>query len=262
MKKPKQDNIVSCFHDIVTEIDTVSKTARKHHKSISGDNFYGNKFDELRSKLIQAKKELETLVESIGYSDLKKAIKLLEPQFESITNPGTLRSAFSSAKKQLLFILHSQIEPFIVHGRLGRIPATDIVIPMVIINGTRGYIEKVALQANGCYESNWFDACAVMIRRIVETLIIECFEYYKIADKIKDSNGNYFLLKDLIDACLKENAWSLSRNTKKALPTLKDIGDLSAHSRRYLATKSDIDKVRDGLKIAVEELLHLSRLRN
>ncbi len=44
------------------------------------------------------------------------------------------------------------------------------VIPMSVVRGTRGYIEKVANQINGCYEKGWYDACAVMIRRLVETL--------------------------------------------------------------------------------------------
>lgn len=257
-----KDNVVDRILDIVTEIDKISKTARKHNKSLSGDNYYGNKFDELRSALIRVRKELESIVENIGHSDLKQVTKSLELHFESLVNSDTTQINRSSAKKQLLFILHSQIEPFIVDSKIVKAVTTDKVIPMSIVKGTRGYIEKVALQANGCYEYGWFDACAVMIRRVIETLIIECFEYHKIAEKIKDSNGNYFLLKDLINACLNENTWTLGRNTKKALPIIKDIGDLSAHNRRYLANKSDIDKIREGLRVTVEELVHLSKLKN
>lgn len=262
MKSTRKDTVVKRLQDIITEIDKVSKTAKRHNISLSGDNHYGNKFDKLRSAIIITRKELESVVENIGHSDLKQAIKSLEPHFEPLANPDTDQKERSAAKKQLLFILHSQIEPFIGNKKIGKIPTIDTVIPMAIIKETRGYIEKVALQVNGCYGSGWFDACAVMLRRIIETLIIECFEHHKIAEKIKDSNGNYFLLKDLINACLKENIWTLGRNTKKALPNLKDIGDLSAHNRRYLATKPDIDKIRDGVRIAVEELVHLSKLKN
>ncbi|HHT9138973.1 MAG TPA: DUF4145 domain-containing protein [Candidatus Wunengus sp. YC60] len=262
MKNSKQETITNRIRDIVAEIDKVGKIARRHRKSLSGDNYYGNKFDELRSMLMQARKELDSTVESVGHSDLKHAIQVLDPHFKLLINSDVPQNTRSSAKKQLFFILHSQIEPSIGNSKIGKIITTDTVIPMAIVKGTRGYIEKVALQANGCYESGWFDACAVMIRRIVETLIIECFECHKIAERIKDSNGNYFLLKDLIDACLKENAWTLGRNTKKALPSIKDIGDLSAHNRRYLANKSDIDKLQEGLRVTVEELVHLSKLKN
>lgn len=262
MKNSKQNTITNRIRNVVAEIDKVGKTAKRHNKSLLGDNYYGNKFDELRSTLILVRKEFESIIENIGHSDLKQATKSLEAHFESLINPNTSQSNRSSARKQLLFILHSQIEPFIVDSKIVKAVTTDKVIPMSIIKGTRGYIEKVALQANGCYEYGWFDACAVMIRRVIETLIIECFEYHKIVEKIKDSNGNYFLLKDLINACLNENTWTLGRNTKKALPIIKDIGDLSAHNRRYLANKSDIDKIREGLRVTVEELVHLSKLKN
>jgi hypothetical protein len=33
-----------------------------------------------------------------------------------------------------------------------------------------------------------------------------------------------------------------------------------AHNRRFNAHKEDIDRVRDGLRVAVEELVHLAAL--
>jgi hypothetical protein len=41
----------------------------------------------------------------------------------------------------------------------------------------------------------------------------------------------------------------------KGLRDLKQIGDLSAHNRRFNARQNDIDRVRDGLRVAAEELL-------
>ncbi len=73
-------------------------------------------------------------------------------------------------------------------------------MPIALINGTRGYIERVAHQVNGCYDEGWYDACAVMVRRLLETLIIEAFEYHKIADKIKDGKGDFFFLLTSLDA--------------------------------------------------------------
>ncbi|MGH9759260.1 MAG: hypothetical protein ACREDR_42725, partial [Blastocatellia bacterium] len=65
-------------------------------------------------------------------------------------------------------------------------PANEFILPHAIVRGTRGYIERVVFQVNGCYEKGWFDGCAVMMRRLIETLIIECFEKFGIADKIKN----------------------------------------------------------------------------
>ncbi|WP_217495390.1 hypothetical protein [Halofilum ochraceum] len=135
------------------------------------------------------------------------------------------------------------------------------VLPKSLYKNTRGYIEKVANQVNGCYEKGWFDAAAVMARRLLETLIIECFEKHNIAAKIKNSNGDFYHLRDLVGLFLGETTWNVGRNTKRALPRLKDIGDKSAHSRRYTARRSDLDKVRVELRDVTEELLYIGGLK-
>ncbi len=134
------------------------------------------------------------------------------------------------------------------------------VIYTALVKGTRGYIEKISNQINGCYEYGWFDACAVMIRRLLETLIIEVFEYHKIESKIK-KNGDYLFLRDLINITLAETNWTLGRNAKNALPKLKDIGDKSAHSRRFNAVRNDIDDLKADLRTVVQELLVLANLK-
>lgn len=137
----------------------------------------------------------------------------------------------------------------------------ELVLPETIFHNTRGYILRVVNQINGSYEKGWYDCCAVMIRRLLETLIIESYEKYSIAERIKDKNGDFFYLRDLIAAMLKESAWNLSRNSKNALPKLKLIGDLSAHSRRYNAHREDIDKIMQELRIVSQELVYLAGLK-
>lgn len=138
---------------------------------------------------------------------------------------------------------------------------TEQVLAYSIVKGTRGYIEKIVHQINGSYEHGWFDACAVMIRRLIETLIIEAFESYNIANKIFGPNGDFLYLRDLITATLNETSWNLGRNTKRSLPRLKDIGDQSAHSRRFIAHRSDIDNIVPELRIVVQELIYLAKLK-
>ncbi len=137
----------------------------------------------------------------------------------------------------------------------------EMVIANSLVKRTRGYIESVANQINSTYENACYDACAVMIRRLVETLIIEVFEHFNIANKIKTSTGDFPYLSDLITFTLNETSWNLTRNTKQALPKLKNIGDLSAHSRRYNAHRSDIDNIRNDLRTVVQELIYLASLQ-
>ena len=42
----------------------------------------------------------------------------------------------------------------------GTRPETQQILPHAIVQNTRGYIERVCFQINGCYEKGWFDACA------------------------------------------------------------------------------------------------------
>lgn len=136
------------------------------------------------------------------------------------------------------------------------------VLASELIEGTRGYLERVLNQINGSYERGWYDACAVMMRRILETLLIEAFEAFGIADAVKHpQTGSFMMLGDLIGVATREQAWNLGRGTRKALPKLKNLGDMSAHGRRYNARQDDIDRVRDDFRLVCEELLYLARLR-
>jgi hypothetical protein len=144
----------------------------------------------------------------------------------------------------------------------GTRPANEFILPFSLVRGTRGYIERVVNQINGCYEKGWFDGCAVMMRRLVETLIIECFEKHGIAQKIKNpTTGDFLYLGDLVDKALQETTWNLGRNTKQGLPTLKNIGDQSAHNRRYNAHREDVDKVSTDFRVTCEELLYVAGLK-
>lgn len=143
----------------------------------------------------------------------------------------------------------------------GLLAGTQCVVPHSVVRGTRGYIEKVVNQANGCYENGWYDACAVLLRRLIETLIIEAFEKHSLSQKIKNSQGDFFYLRDLVGLCITEAAWNLSRNCKQALPKLKDLGDKSAHSRRYNAHRGDIDPLLADIRLVVQELVYLAGLK-
>lgn len=140
-------------------------------------------------------------------------------------------------------------------------PGSEGVIPVDLTVNTRGYLERVATQINGSYENGWFDACAVMMRRLLETLIIEAFEAAGIASAITcQPSGDFLPLGDLVEATLREPSWNLARNTKRALPRLKTLGDLSAHSRRYTARQDDIERVREDFRLVCEELLYIAGL--
>lgn len=138
-------------------------------------------------------------------------------------------------------------------------PTTEL-FPFEIIEGTRNYIQKLAIQANGCYQNGWYDACAVIVRRLIEILIIDCFEKYGIASKIEDDNGDYFGLDQLINLFLVEDTWHIPRLMKKYLPKLKDlkeIGDTAAHGR-HLVTIRQIEDLSKAFTNTFQGLVEVA----
>lgn len=140
-------------------------------------------------------------------------------------------------------------------------PATDSVLAAAMFSGTRGYIERVVYQLNASYTYGLYDCCAVLCRRLLETLIIEVYEAAGRAGELKGSDGNFKMFAGLLAHLEADRAFNLGRNDKTALTAFKTLGDLSPHNRRFNAGKDDIDRVRDNLRVAAEELLHLAKLK-
>jgi len=133
--------------------------------------------------------------------------------------------------------------------------------PKGVWDGTRGYIEKVCEQMNGCYQFGFYDAASVMIRRLIETLLIEAYEALKRESEIKDQNGNYCMLRDIVSRATGGNPIGLGRDAREALGKIKEMGDRSAHNRRFNAVRSDLDRVQSGVRVAVDELINIANLR-
>ena len=134
-------------------------------------------------------------------------------------------------------------------------------LPEQVWTETRGYIEKIAIQLNGCFQFGFFDAASVLIRRLIETLIIEAYEALRRESEIRDGNGNYLMLKGLIDAAVGHIPLGLGRDAALALRAVKELGDRSAHNRRFLAVKADLEKIQSGVRVTVDELIGIAQLR-
>ena len=147
-------------------------------------------------------------------------------------------------------------------GKVKKANPTNNLYPLEMFDDTRTYIKRIASQGSVCYDYGLYDASNVMMRRLLETLIIETFERKGRESEIKGKDGNFFYLKDLIDTLISDTKISISRNSKQGLKQLKNLGDLSAHNRRFLAKKSDIDNNKDSLRIVIEELLHIIDYKN
>jgi hypothetical protein len=235
---------------LVDGVIAAAKTAKRNNKSLNGDNPYATKVADLRAEATNAYTSLAT--GSVG--DTTALAELIEKTFSATTEPKER----AQVGRELQFALKTT---------WAKLPANQShledgsIFPLSALTKTgRGYMVAVGRQMNGSYASEWYDACAVMMRRLLEAAIIEAFEAKKIDSRIKDSNGDFFQLTALITTALAETAWNLSRNVKKELPRLRDLGHKSAHGRHYLAKKMYIDELKTPFRDAMEAFLHEANL--
>lgn len=136
-------------------------------------------------------------------------------------------------------------------------------LPESIWKNTRGYIEEVCRELNGFFYHGYYNAAAVMLRRLLETLIIEAYEHLNREIEIKDGGGNYLMLSDLAERVCGESGHrgiNLGRDSKKALKDVRSVGNWSAHARRFLAHAGDLTKFQVGMRLLVQELVQIADL--
>jgi hypothetical protein len=136
-------------------------------------------------------------------------------------------------------------------------------LPEPIWKNTRGYVEEVCRELNGSFRHAYYNAAAVMLRRLLETLIIEAYEQLGRENEIKNASGNYLMLGDLAERACGENGHrglNLGRDSKKALKDARNVGNWSAHARRFLAHAGDLTKIQAGLRLLVQELIQIADL--
>ena len=142
-----------------------------------------------------------------------------------------------------------------------KLDVRDEVIPTSITAATRPFIEAMARQINGSYQTEMFDCTAVMMRRLMESLLIECYVFSKTETAIK--NGKDFkMLADIVATTRSGLHVRLSRGSDKILDDVKDVGDRAAHHRHYTTKKQDIDGISARFRALLVELLNASNIKS
>lgn len=195
-------------------------------------------------------------LESVNMQDelkiWKESISIWHSRYDEVIIQSPSLTQISSAKATLLGFLNNlsnEEQP------------SKSLFSMEIFQDTRDYVYRIAEQVNICYNNGCYDACAVMLRQLLETLIIQCFEHHAIASKIKGSNHNYINLDDMIKTFINESTFNLSRETKNNLSKLKAMGDKSAHNLYHTASRNDFDSLAQEITIILRELLSKSNVK-
>lgn len=159
-----------------------AKTAARHNQSLSGANFYANKMADLRADATIAFGNFS----SGTVSDTSALGELMQKVFSASASAKDR----SQAARELQFALKTtwaEVKP-----NQETLEENGLFPLATLAQTKRGYLVAVGRQMNGSYSAGWYDACAVMMRRLLESAIIEAFEARKIDEKIKDGNGDFF----------------------------------------------------------------------
>lgn len=162
-------------------------------------------------------------------------------------------------KRPKSFQLHAKYVPILddKYGHLLKLKKADTtpsVIPDSFVRGTRPHLENLVRQINGCYNAGFFDASAVLIRRLIESLIIEVFIHHRLVHEIRVNNA-FLMLDGLISKVSNHSQIHLGRNTPPTLEDVKTLGDTAAHDRTYITPTEDIDELKLRIRRAVKDLL-------
>lgn len=170
---------------------------------------------------------------------------------------GQSKNSYKLHQKTIIKI--QETYPFLKIDSEEIITSND-VLPESLYKGTRGFIEKLALQINASFENNIPDGCAVLMRRLLEVLLVLGYQNDGIENEISNTEG----LKNLsfiINYTVSNQIFSLSKNSYNCIDSFRKLGNFSAHRIQYNCTKSEIRKLKMEYRVLIEELLYKSGVK-
>ena len=245
------------FTESLLEIIKILRTIKKNRRSLSSDSFYSKK---VRSCLANLRKTFIILQKDYTperYPKVSYQLAVVEPLIQKVISiyPGPVQEMIKLAD-EINFKLHSDLAAEVEAAESNPIfSTTTAFIPNDLIQERQYILKKVLWEINRCYDAECYNGCAILARRLMESLIIDCYEGLGMEKKIKNGE-DYFDLSKLIGLAVTEPKFKLTRNTKKIFPELKFLGDLGAHNRKALVRKEDIDRLHQAMRSAVEELVN------
>lgn len=160
--------------------------------------------------------------------------------------------------RNLIVLLNSKYE-FVIE-KDEEIDTDDTILPNELFKNSRGYLENLSKQINGCYNNNLFDGCAVLMRRLLEVLLIHSYEAEGKESLIIENDG-YRNLSYIINFLISNKAVKLSKEAMEVLDEFRQVGNFSAHKIQYNAKRKDIDNLKLKYRMTIEELLYKSKIK-
>ncbi len=120
--------------------------------------------------------------------------------------------------------------------------------------GKRPFLTKLIQQINFCYGHNCYDACAVLMRRLFEVLLVLTYQNKGVEADIQKPDGSHKMLEGIVKDAVQNQSLGIPSRISKNFDAFREVGNNSAHSITYTAGKLDIDNIVRDYRVMLEDL--------
>jgi len=242
------------FCELLISVEKLIVKAKKGKKSLKGENPYAERFHKDQIAIKRQFNEAKTKLEVTATPNLRQTITDIDNELGYFFQPKTSPKDRRDLRRHIEELLKTEIEPALQAIRT----LEAEFIPEEILAGSKGNIQKIAQQACVCFSAEAYDACAVMLRKLLEVLVVEAFEAKGIADRIMEVDGNYSRFSKMISILVSTKETPMGRTSKQHLPQLAEIFNNCAHNSGFFMSRSHLQLLQSQVILAVQELVALS----
>lgn len=126
--------------------------------------------------------------------------------------------------------------------------------------GKRHFLDRLIKQINLSYGRNCYDACAVLMRRLFEVLLVLAYQNKGIEGDITNADGSHKMLEGIVKNAVQNKVLGIPARIAKNFDAFREVGNNSAHSITYTAGKQDIDTISRDYRVMLEDLFNRAGL--
>jgi hypothetical protein len=250
MQRTKARTETRRFGSHLEQTRALLRKARKHRHSLGGTGFYAKAFWKSVGAL---KTEGEAIAREFEVKSVQDDADRLRMILSRIASIQDFNEGAEAELSRAQTAWRTKLEPSLLIGKSSKRAPTDF-LASELRSRIPGFLRNIFDQIQGCFAYEFWDACLVMLRKLVESLIIEGYETAGRGSEIK-ANGEYQQLGDLVGKAKSGALFRLSRDSKSAIDTVKKFGDNAAHGPRFHANRSDVVALRTGSTILLQDML-------
>jgi hypothetical protein len=249
------------MHDHIIEFKAKLAALEKHIKSKDSKTISDEKFRSLIQDLMQIWRiklrsfVLEYRPQTSSFYEFENLMdKMLDGSTKPCKRPTALRDVRDLKRRFQKDVENHLIK---VGVDIKKTSNLNILInPDKLINPRRYLVETIR-QVNITYTSLCPDACALLLRRLVEFMIYDYYKNKKRESELLDSNGDIKSLKKLINQFIDHSGEKISGPLKDFLKNARIFGGTAAHNIHVILDPADIDRITSTADICLREFFDI-----